>query len=80
MTRNSLIQVHHESVKSVDANNEHFQGDLRFLTEQMKVMLPPLDIASPEEFRLYNVFMKTPPHGTNSDWVELATIFKSRYD
>ena len=55
---------------------EHITGDLGFLAGWMKLALPPFDIATPDEFWLYNDFMKTHPHGRDSDSVKLATIYK----
>lgn len=62
------------------AADEKLVEDMKFLAEQMKLRGPPLHIATKEEKRIFNDFLKYQPSPTLKSWRHLATHYKTLDD
>jgi hypothetical protein len=54
----------------------HLKGDLRFVTERVKLKCPPLPIGGrPEEIRLFSTFMSLYPKALGVNWQKFSKRF-----
>jgi hypothetical protein len=56
--------------------HELLKGDLKFTAERMELVCPPLHISHPKEKHIFNEFLKANPSPTDTQWRELARLFK----
>jgi hypothetical protein len=60
--------------------DERLGGDLLFLACRMKLVCPPVHICTKHEKHVFNEYLKTHPNPKDSNWKELARLFKSKTD
>jgi len=60
--------------------DESLKGDLKFLAERLRLVLPLLPIATKEEIKLFTEFMMSHPNPTDSNFKALAKLFKEKAD
>lgn len=68
--------------KYVEQGGPHpnLAGDMKFLAERMKLTGPPLHVATKEEKRIFNEFLKSCPKPTTKSWEQLAALYKTKAD
>ena len=53
-------------------------GDMKFMAERTKLRGPPLHIATIEEKKIFNEYMKNNRGRTQKNWQQLATLYKAK--
>lgn len=65
-------------VEVAEEPHPELTGDLRFVAERMKVRCPPIHLATKEEWKIFKEFIRSKKQLGDTEWVELAKIFKER--
>jgi hypothetical protein len=59
---------------------DHLRGDMRKLAARLGVKCPPLESSTEAEYQIETEYFLRHPKATSANFVELAKIFKTKYD
>ena len=69
-----------ENYVEVGAPDDSLSGNMLFIAERMGLVLPLMPIATMREIQIFTTFMGRHPHPTDSNFRELAKIYKQNSD